>query len=235
MSSYYGVARGHIPGVYDTWVEADRQVHGFKGAKYRKFTTAEEALAFCQTPEDFARVSRPQLQPEIAVSTETPHATLFTDGGSNRLTRASVPGESHAWGSVVWGDGSDAVHPANPAADGLDIQYRALAKCVRHIIVAKSDDVKTQNNNYAELLALLYALRLATLPNSTVKRICTDSALLINYWTLNRVAKNTRMAMATPKSNAILEATRLRSIFEMGGGELIKISGSVNPADLGFH
>ncbi|TYJ51158.1 hypothetical protein B9479_008288, partial [Cryptococcus floricola] len=42
----YGVAKGHNPGVYNTWEEAKAQVNGYSGAKYQKFKTTREAAQF---------------------------------------------------------------------------------------------------------------------------------------------------------------------------------------------
>jgi len=44
---YYAVAAGHKPGIYTTWEDCKRQVNGYKGAKYKKFSCMEEAQAFC--------------------------------------------------------------------------------------------------------------------------------------------------------------------------------------------
>lgn len=46
--SYYGVNRGLVPGVYQTWKECERNVKGFKGVRYKKFSTYEEAKSFSE-------------------------------------------------------------------------------------------------------------------------------------------------------------------------------------------
>ncbi|ORZ07126.1 ribonuclease H-like domain-containing protein [Absidia repens] len=43
---YYAVQKGHRQGVYSTWDECRSNVHGFSGAKYKKFNTKEEAESF---------------------------------------------------------------------------------------------------------------------------------------------------------------------------------------------
>lgn len=43
---YYAVKVGKTPGIYLTWADCSEQVTGFKGAKYKSFTTIEEALEF---------------------------------------------------------------------------------------------------------------------------------------------------------------------------------------------
>ena len=52
---YYGVKDGKNPGVYNSWAECEAQVKGYKGAKYKKFPTYEEALDFIQDKGDFLR------------------------------------------------------------------------------------------------------------------------------------------------------------------------------------
>lgn len=43
---YYAVKVGKNPGIYMTWPECQQEVQGYKGAKYKKFKTKEEALNF---------------------------------------------------------------------------------------------------------------------------------------------------------------------------------------------
>ena len=43
---YYAVARGRKPGVYLTWKECKEQVDGFSGAKFKSFSSCEEALGY---------------------------------------------------------------------------------------------------------------------------------------------------------------------------------------------
>ncbi len=51
-SKYYVVWAGFHPGIYDNWVECEKQIKGFSGAKYKSFKTHEEAsLAFDKGPD----------------------------------------------------------------------------------------------------------------------------------------------------------------------------------------
>lgn len=45
---YYAVAHGRQTGIFTTWNEAEAQVKGFPGARYKKFGTEGEANAFIQ-------------------------------------------------------------------------------------------------------------------------------------------------------------------------------------------
>lgn len=42
----FAVAKGRTPGVYKTWRECFKEIHKFKGAKYKKFDTHAEAQQF---------------------------------------------------------------------------------------------------------------------------------------------------------------------------------------------
>ncbi len=43
---YYAVSIGRKPGIYRTWTEAEKQVHGYPKAIHQSFPTREEAEAF---------------------------------------------------------------------------------------------------------------------------------------------------------------------------------------------
>lgn len=43
---FYAVQHGKVPGVYRTWEECKAQVHGYSGAVYKSFPTAEEAMNY---------------------------------------------------------------------------------------------------------------------------------------------------------------------------------------------
>lgn len=45
-SKYYAVKKGHIPGIYPTWDEAKKQIGGYHGPIYKKFSTLEDAQKF---------------------------------------------------------------------------------------------------------------------------------------------------------------------------------------------
>ena len=45
---YYAVKNGRNPGIYNTWAECEKEVKGFKEAKYKKFKSYEEAVEFIE-------------------------------------------------------------------------------------------------------------------------------------------------------------------------------------------
>lgn len=43
---FYAVKAGRTPGIYETWIDCEKQVKGFGGAIYKSFPTKSEAQAF---------------------------------------------------------------------------------------------------------------------------------------------------------------------------------------------
>ena len=115
-----------------------------------------------------------------------------------------------------------------------DMQLREVSLPIgkRTVIIAKFSDVKSQQNNGAELMALVAALRIALQDN--IYTIYCDSDLLIKYWSLN-LKKNKRLVMDPNKVKYIDELISLRVEFNKRKGNIIKISGGDNLADLGYH
>lgn len=87
-----------------------------------------------------------------------------------------------------------------------------------------------RTNNFGELSALYLALKYAIKFN--VKKICGDSELVIKYWSKANFNKS---KLDDETINLIYKVTKLREDFESSGGEILHISGDINPADLGFH
>ncbi len=84
-------------------------------------------------------------------------------------------------------------------------------------------------NNYGELLACKYALKIANKEN--IKEVYGDSKLIIDFWSKGFIKKE----IGEQTINLAKEVQKLRAEFEEKGGKLLYISGGSNPADLGFH
>ena len=150
---------------------------------------------------------------------------LYTDGGHNKMTG------DEAWGSVVQGQGVDIVPLYKTLFSDLKLKNVNLPVGNRDIVISKFNDVKTQQNNGAELLAFLMGLRIAKSTN-IVKRIKCDSDLLVKWWTLNGPNPKTKKTMDPLKIKYINECIMLRKEFESKGGIIEKISGDDNKSDL---
>ena len=82
---YYAIAAGRKPGIYDNWAEAQAQVTGFQGAKFKGFPTRAEAEAWIKNPvyNQAAPKTPGTSRPSIAdTSPRTGEVTIYTDGGA---------------------------------------------------------------------------------------------------------------------------------------------------------
>ncbi|WP_300670160.1 ribonuclease HI [Desulfoluna sp.] len=88
-SKFYAVAIGRVPGIYTNWPDAQSQVSGFEGAKYKSFTTREEAETWRKNPT-YNQVVRKRCKVKEAPTTKPaprpkPDGKLlqiFSDGGA---------------------------------------------------------------------------------------------------------------------------------------------------------
>lgn len=46
MSTFYAVAKGKVPGIYTSWSDVQKNINGFKGPLFRKFSSKDEAQTF---------------------------------------------------------------------------------------------------------------------------------------------------------------------------------------------
>ncbi len=81
---FYAVAVGQDPGIYTNWPQAQAQVKGYPGAKFKGFPTKSEAEAWMQHPALEPCVVKKSSITKPADS--SPHrkgeVTIYTDGGS---------------------------------------------------------------------------------------------------------------------------------------------------------
>lgn len=84
---YYAIVSGRKPGIYDNWTEAQEQVSGYTGAKFKGFPTRKEAEAWMKNPvySRSAAKNRPKAAPSISdTAPKTGEVTIYTDGGACR-------------------------------------------------------------------------------------------------------------------------------------------------------
>lgn len=89
---------------------------------------------------------------------------------------------------------------------------------------------KEVTNNFGELMALKHALKIALKKNQ--KEIFGDSRLVVEYWSKGYIKKDNVVEKTVKLA---WEVKKLRKDFEESGGKIELVSGSSNPADLGFH
>ena len=75
---YYAVRQGRRPGIYHSWDECYQQVHGYKGAIYKKFESEEEALQFMDRVDRTEEYDLTDLDDKLMVA--------YVDGSYNSKT-----------------------------------------------------------------------------------------------------------------------------------------------------
>ncbi len=112
---------------------------------------------------------------------------------------------------------------------GTDLLQKVLAKEFinkhgKHLLSSE------KTNNYGELLACKYALELAV--QEGIKNVFGDSKIIIDYWSKGRI----KVEGIAPETRSLAFAVKkIRDAFEKQGGQVHRVSGDDNPADLGFH
>jgi len=145
---------------------------------------------------------------------------IYVDGGHNRQTG------DEAWACVVDATGKDLIREWTFILTDLTLKRVSLPVGDRTVAVSNFTDVTSQQNNGAELLAMLVALRISQYAQVDV--ICSDSKLIVDYW-----SKGHANAVKDVRKKAyICECGNLRKVFS---GTIQKIPGAGNPADLGYH
>lgn len=211
--SFYAVKVGKEIGVFNTWIECNERVSGYKGAIYKKFKTHYEALSFIQ---------------DKIIEIYNKSTIIYVDGGFNNFTKP------YALGSVVNGYGLDILNFYPELTSDMNIVTKTLPVGERNLVIANFNDVTIQQNNGAELLATIIGLRIAIYLNNIgikVTHILSDSQLIVNHWS----NKLNRTDLDPNKVKYINELIILKQNFMLQGGRLQKISGDENLADLGFH
>ncbi len=158
---YYTVWAGHNPGVYETWVDCQREIKNFPSAKYKSFKTEDEAHDAFLDPfsKHIGNITRSKVEGQQDLS-------KF----ANKIIANSI--------SV------DAACSGNP---GL-MEYRGVDTMSRKEIFRKGP-YKKGTNNIGEFLALVHGLALCKQMNTSIP-IYTDSKTAM-AWVRNKKVKTT--------------------------------------------
>ncbi|CAI2172721.1 5953_t:CDS:2 [Funneliformis geosporum] len=165
-SGFYAVRVGRLPGVYESWEECEKHIKNYPNAKFKKFTTLQEAEAFMKEgnvkKEAYLRkTSRQKIQKE---SLSIP-STQISNVGNRKSLR-------------VWTDGSARSNGKDGARAGVGVYWGE--NDTRN--VSERLPGPRQTNNRAEIMAVIRALE--TCPDNNVPlEIRTDSKYTINAYT----------------------------------------------------
>ncbi len=93
---YYVVWNGHNTGIYETWEECQKQIHGFAGARYKSFPTLTEAQdAFQKDASEFLKAKtkkkhRPQVYAGHDISWESISVDAACSGKTGKMEYRGV-------------------------------------------------------------------------------------------------------------------------------------------------
>lgn len=189
-------------GIVRDWKICSQRVAG-KKSQFQKFQDYRQAIDFLSS---FSQQDLSSDQDLASLSN-----SLFFDSGTGRGSGVEVSVTNHGGEDVL--------------KEIIDLKY--LTTHGTYLI----PNEKKATNNYGELLALFFALKIAQ-KNKTYVSIFGDSQLVIQYWSL-KIYNKRKLLPAT--ISLIEKVSQCRQQFELHGGRVNYIEGGKNPADLGFH
>ncbi|KAI9053915.1 hypothetical protein LZ554_002860 [Drepanopeziza brunnea f. sp. 'monogermtubi'] len=177
---FYGVAVGHLPGVYTNWADANEQILGAEKPKFKKFETRKEAEAFVRSG---AVAQRKKVEAKRAVKDEDGEegGEDEEDDDEEEEEEEPVPKKANTKLSKVikvYTDGSALGNGRTGAVAGVGVFFGVGDS--RN--VSEPLEGMPQTNNRAELTGILRALQIA--PKDKDLEIVTDSNYSINCVTV---------------------------------------------------
>ncbi len=184
---YYVVWQGKAPGIYDSWEECKQQIDGYPNAKYKSFTTKDQAAkAFRDNMEDSSNALAMLSQKVNAKPTP-----------SRTDTQLQPP-------YIIESICVDAACSGNPGP----MEYRAVYT-KNNTEIFRIGPLEDGTNNVGEFLALVHGLALLKQKQSKLP-IYSDSMNAIS-WVRKRKC-NTKLAQ-TPRNAKIFEMIERAEIW----------------------
>ena len=186
MGKYYSVRVGRVKGIYQSWGECQKQISGFKGAKFKSFTSQTDAESFLRGVEfpsskkkSKKSASSSQLlyhpywdDKSSPIKQQRSKRKLFLELNINKSNY-----EEHCLD--VYTDGS-CLDNANPDKQKRRAGYGVYVTPTM-VIGEKITKDEWKSNNCAELMAVLIAIKKLRKFNKHL-RIMTDSQYVCNIF-----------------------------------------------------
>lgn len=156
MNKFYAVKRGRKIGIFHTWNECNKQIHGYSNAKYKSFKTIEEANAYLNgknvglAPQKQHKRANTleQYQKELLkeIASCKYFAVVYTDGGcryaltDSKEKHTLQSGDKAAWAYLIEQRDSNSKNPrdydgsAKYGASHSDMEVTAMAKAMQELI-----------------------------------------------------------------------------------------------------
>ena len=127
VNKYYAVRKGKIPGIYESWGEAETQVKGYSGAEYKSFKTLEEADVFMFQDSVHAsdvdiKIDKLKLQIEQEIENlDDDTVFAFVDGSYSPNTKDKKP--KYSYGAILLTKGAEhRLYKSFVDSEGLESQ-----------------------------------------------------------------------------------------------------------------
>lgn len=201
----YYIVENNLSDIVESWEECEKLVKG-KKARYKSFSSKIDAQMWLNDGAKYEINKKSEKIFDLIEKLDKD--AIYFDAGTGRGQGVEVRLTDY--------DGNSLLHKV--------LDKSKLNEYGNYYV---SSD---RTNNYGELVGLYAAIKYAMKYN--VKIICGDSKLVIEYWSKG---KYNVKELEEDTIELIKKIIIMRIDFEKKGGIIKKISGDVNPADLGFH
>lgn len=204
-NSFYAYTQEGRSGIVRNWEECEAKVRG-RSARYKGFPSFAEAKAWLASGATYPDKAAAKRKEREAL----PENGVFVDAGTGAGLGVEVKVTDREGFSLL----DQCLPPKRITPRGTSLLEPG------------------RTNNYGELLALLLGIRIAK--KLGAKSVYSDSALVLDFWSLGHVTAKKRQE--DPELYVLATKTFAERLeFERAGGRCLKISGGINPADLGYH
>ncbi|MBQ2322115.1 MAG: ribonuclease H family protein, partial [Bacteroidales bacterium] len=133
---HYVVWKGHTPGIYSDWASAKAQIDNFNGARYKGFTSREEAeAAYAQGPKPLpAYLTHTQTAEPPTTESPLPNAIAVDAACSGN------PGVMEYRGISLWDNRQVFIHKHDLGTNNIG-EFLAIVEALARLKAAGSDDV----------------------------------------------------------------------------------------------
>lgn len=139
---HYVVWKGHTPGIYSDWASAKAQIDNFNGARYKGFTSREEAeAAYAQGPKPLpAYLTHTQAAEPPTTESPLPNAIAVDAACSGN------PGVMEYRGISLWDNRQVFIHKHDLGTNNIG-EFLAIVEALARLKAAGSDDVTVYSDS----------------------------------------------------------------------------------------
>ncbi|CAO3634299.1 unnamed protein product [Cunninghamella blakesleeana] len=238
---YYAVHKGYKVGVFNTWAECQKQIKGFKQAKFRKFPTKQEAEVFAKTgtftnntttTHKFTESSNNTYKNKYNNSSDSNNQSNKRkheneeDSGESPLSKRLATSKGDV---IVYTDGASSHNGRKHATAGYGVYWGDGDD--RNVSLPLEGE--RQTNQRAEAMAIIKALEQSKDMKETLE-IRTDSQYCIKAiteWSINWIKNDWKTASGKPVQNMDL----FKRMIQLKNNRVAETFFVYVPGHKGFH